>query len=156
MNLEENLEVIFCSKMYPIWDFTLKVFTTKIKQTFVNFVENRLQANHYWKLTYANLIVEKHARIRCQKSLLNRFFLKKHLVFDHGITEGALFCNICPFLWKACLKIICKKNMTKKSDKKVLTSLFYFPHLDLTGFKKNVKMTSENQTEIHQNLYCVL
>ena len=32
----------------------------------------------------------------CQKSLLNMFFLKKHLVFEHNITEGAFFCPVCP------------------------------------------------------------
>jgi len=44
-------------------------------------------------------IEQSHSRKTCEhcgKSLLNGFFLKKHLVFDHGITEGALFCNICP------------------------------------------------------------
>ena len=32
----------------------------------------------------------------CEKSVLNRFFLKKHLVFDHGIKDGAFICDICP------------------------------------------------------------
>ena len=44
-------------------------------------------------------ILQSHSRKtcpHCQKSLLNQFFLKKHLVFDHGITDGALFCKICP------------------------------------------------------------
>ena len=26
----------------------------------------------------------------------NELFLKKHLVFDHGITAGAFICDICP------------------------------------------------------------
>ena len=55
----------------------------------------------------------------CQKSLLNRFFLKKHLVFDHGITEGALFCNICPkkvFFMEGMLK----NHMQEKHDQTTL------------------------------------
>ena len=32
----------------------------------------------------------------CEKSFLNGFILKRHLVFDHGIKNGALFCDKCP------------------------------------------------------------
>ena len=32
----------------------------------------------------------------CGKSLLNGFYLKKHLVFNHGIKEGAFICDRCP------------------------------------------------------------
>ena len=28
--------------------------------------------------------------------MLNEHFLKKHLVFDHGIKDGAFICEICP------------------------------------------------------------
>jgi len=31
-----------------------------------------------------------------QKTIFNNTELRKHLVFEHDITEGALFCNICP------------------------------------------------------------
>ena len=51
----------------------------------------------------------------CQKSVLNRFFLKKHLVFDHGTTDRDFFCNICPkkvFFMDAMLK----KHMREKHD----------------------------------------
>ena len=49
----------------------------------------------------------------CQKSILNTFFLKKHLVFDHGIKDGALFCDFCPkkvFFFEGYLK----KHMKEK------------------------------------------
>ena len=137
--------VIKYSKTYPIWDFTLKVFTTKIKLTFVNFVENPLRANHCWKLIYANLIVEKHARIVKNPCWID-FSWRNILFLTMALQKEHFFVIFVPkkyFLWKACLKIICKKNMTKQRDlrKNQLGSYFYFSHLDLTGFQKNVKMS---------------
>ena len=44
-------------------------------------------------------INQSHSRKTCEhcgKSVLNKFFLKKHLVFDHDITEGAFICDVCP------------------------------------------------------------
>ena len=44
-------------------------------------------------------IEQSHCRQTCEhcgKSLLNKFFLKKHLVFDHGIKDGAFICEACP------------------------------------------------------------
>ena len=31
----------------------------------------------------------------CRKSLLNGFFLKKHLIFEHDMKGGAFICNLC-------------------------------------------------------------
>ena len=44
-------------------------------------------------------IDQSHSRQTCEncgKSLLNKFFLKKHLFFDHGIKDGAFICEACP------------------------------------------------------------
>jgi len=44
-------------------------------------------------------IEQSHSRQTCEncgKSLLNKFFLKKHLFFDHGIKDGAFICEACP------------------------------------------------------------
>ena len=44
-------------------------------------------------------IDQSHSRQTCEhcgKLLLNKFFLKKHLVFDHGIKDGAFICEACP------------------------------------------------------------
>ena len=44
-------------------------------------------------------IDQSHSRQTCEncgKSLLNKFFLKKQLVFDHGIKDGAFICEVCP------------------------------------------------------------
>ena len=32
----------------------------------------------------------------CERSFLNGFILKRHLVFEYGIKDGALFCDKCP------------------------------------------------------------
>ena len=32
---------------------------------------------------------------QCQKTLFNKSELHSHLVFEHGMTDGALFCNFC-------------------------------------------------------------
>ena len=52
----------------------------------------------------------------CGKSILNRFYLKKHLVFDHGVKDGALFCDVCP---KKVFFIegMYKKHMREKHDR---------------------------------------
>ena len=44
-------------------------------------------------------VKQSHSRETCEhcgKSLLNGLYLKKHLVFDHGIKDGAFICDICP------------------------------------------------------------
>ena len=45
-------------------------------------------------------VQQSHSRVNCphcQKSLMNSFYLKKHLIMDHGINkESALFCDFCP------------------------------------------------------------
>ena len=57
----------------------------------------------------------------CQKSLLNHFYLKKHLVFDHGIKDGALFCDFCPKKVFFCDGFL-KKHMQEKH--KSITTLY--------------------------------
>ena len=32
----------------------------------------------------------------CQKSLANKLALRRHMVYSHDVTDGAIFCNICP------------------------------------------------------------
>ena len=44
-------------------------------------------------------ITQSHKKLtcsQCQKTVLNKFQLKKHLFFDHGETDGAFLCNLCP------------------------------------------------------------
>ena len=42
---------------------------------------------------------QSHSKVlcpHCNKLILHRGELKRHLALEHGITDGALFCNICP------------------------------------------------------------
>ena len=54
------------------------------------FVDNELLEKH---------VYQSHNKVncpQCQKTLFNKSELRRHLVFEHGMTDGALFCNICP------------------------------------------------------------
>ena len=56
-------------------------------------------------------ILQSHSKKtcpHCHKSIHNAFFLKRHLVFDHGMTEGAFFCSLCP------KKVFFKQTMLEK------------------------------------------
>ena len=56
-----------------------------------HFVDpNKLKAHNYQS--------QRHRQKcpNCEKSFLNGFILKRHLVFEHGIQDGALFCDKCP------------------------------------------------------------
>ena len=44
-------------------------------------------------------VYQSHNKVncpQCQKTLFNKSELRRHLVFEHGMTDSALFCNICP------------------------------------------------------------
>ena len=44
-------------------------------------------------------ITQSHKKLtceKCSKTVLNKFQLKKHMFFDHGCTDGAFLCQLCP------------------------------------------------------------
>ena len=46
-----------------------------------------------------NHIYQSHNKVtcpQCHKSIWNKQTLRKHLALEHGMTEGALFCGVCP------------------------------------------------------------
>ena len=56
---------------------------------------------------------EREKCLKCEKTFLTKFILKKHLVFDHNIKDGALFCDRCPkkvFFKEAILEVHLKKK----------------------------------------------
>ena len=63
-------------------------------------------------------ISQSHSREECPhcgKSILNKHFLRKHLVNEHGIKDGLIFCDICSahFATEGYLK----KHMKEKHNK---------------------------------------
>ena len=56
---------------------------------------------------------------QCQKTMFNKMELKRHLVFEHGIKDGALICDICP---KAVffMKYHYNKHMVEKHTIKIV------------------------------------
>ena len=68
-----------------------------------------------------NHIVQSHSKQTCEhcgQSLVNEFSLKKHLVFDHGIKDGAFICDICPQKVFSIEKGY-KKHMLRKHNRKL-------------------------------------
>ena len=61
----------------------------KVKKKFLR-LSHQLKAHNYQSHG------DRQKCPHCEKSFLNGFILKRHLVFEHDIKDGALFCDKCP------------------------------------------------------------
>ena len=88
----------FCGKLFAnstnkrdhIKAFHLNIRSEKCDKCDKSFITQKKLREH---------ITQSHSKQtcpHCQKTIHNAFFLKRHFVFDHGITDGALFCAQCP------------------------------------------------------------